>query len=366
MRITEPYTIFARRLKSGRKVYYYQFRDESGIRSAARSTGCDTMAKARRFCQRMYNEGAFGQDSSRLFGTFARDFFDKEKEFYRWKLANLQRISDSTLQSYARLLNCQVLPFFEKVPLTRINTALVKDWIIWCTDKWSAKTTNNAQSVLNIILKSAREKGLIRSLPTQNLSFRKVSKKKRDLLTVDEIRDIYNSTRWFDPADRKAFLLTAITGMRIGEVIALTPESVKTGYVDVRHSWHQKFGLGDTKTRMCRYVPTPEGLDLMDGSGKTWIFERSGKPVPAHTIYMTFRDICGDLGIDCRERGLTIHSLRNFFISYMQSKNIPEPKIRAVVGHADETMTDLYTYWRPDMFPEVYEIQAELYRRITR
>ena len=70
--------------------------------------------------------------------------------------------------------------------------------------------------------------------------------------------------------------------------------------------------------------------------------------------------------IDKKERGLTIHSLRGFFISHLREKNVPDAKIRAVVGHSDPTMTDVYTYWKPDMFPEVYEVQKELYEKITK
>ena len=52
------------------------------------------------------------------------------------------------------------------------------------------------------------------------------------------------------------------------------------------------------------------------------------------------------------------------FISYLESKNVSEPKIRAVVGHKDSSMTDLYTYWTPDMFPEIYAAQEEMIRSI--
>jgi len=43
MRVTEPYIIFPRELKSGKIVYYYHFRDENGRRSAAKSTGCTNL-----------------------------------------------------------------------------------------------------------------------------------------------------------------------------------------------------------------------------------------------------------------------------------------------------------------------------------
>ena len=110
----------------------------------------------------------------------------------------------------------------------------------------------------------------------------------------------------------------------------------------------------------------PNSSDLKKMSGKKWVFERNDKPIPAHTLYMTFRKILDDLEIDRKERGLTIHSLRNFYNSYLRSKNVPDSKIKAVIGHKDEDMTDWYTYWKPEMFPEVYQVQKELYENIVR
>lgn len=363
MRVTEPYTIFPRKLKNG-TVWYYQYRDDAGIRSVAHSTGCRTKAEALRLCRKMYNEGEFSNDRSTLFKTFASGFFDKDKSWYKWKVASLQKISETTLLSYVRLLEYQVMPFFADIKISRITTDTIKEWIIWMSGKWSPKTSNNAQSVLNIILKAAKEKRIISDVPSLGLSFRKLQKKNRILLTEEEVRQIYNSDRWFASEDRQIFLVAAITGMRIGEILGLRMEDLSDGCLNVRHSYNKQFGLGSTKTKICRYVPIPKGLSFFPGN--EYIFERNGKPVPHQTVYLTFRRICDSLGLDREERGLTIHSLRNFFISYLQKENVPEPKIRAVAGHAETTMTDLYTYWNPDMLKEVYEAQQKLYDFIVK
>lgn len=358
MYVTEPYTVYPRKLKKG-VVWYYQYRDEHGIRSSGRSTGCRNKTDALRVCRRMYNEGEFSRDGSILFRTFAQDFFSKDRPWYKWKIANLHRISENTLAVYVKMLNNQILPFFGEMRLCRISTDTIKEWIIWMSERWSPKTSNNAQSVLNIILKAALEKRYIKSVPSAGLSFRKLQKKRRILLTKEEVRQIYNSPLWSSSLDRTAFLLAAITGMRIGEVAGLQKSDVRDGFINVSHSYSSQYGLGPTKTRTSRYVPLPNGLSFC--MEKEFLFERGGKPVPPHSLYLTFCRICDKMGLDRKDRGLTIHSLRNFFISYLQEENVPEPKIRAIAGHADTTMTYLYTYWRPDMFPEVYAAQQKLY-----
>lgn len=361
MRVTEPYTIFPRKLKSGKIVWYYQYRDEYGRRSAAMSTGETTKSGAMRVCRKLYNSGSFG-GSALIFAKFTENFFDMNSSFWKWKVANGNEITQSTLTSYERILRCQLLPFFSEIKLTKINRNMVKEWVIWCSEKWSAKTVNNAQSVLNIILKGAFERGIISTVPSAGIQYRKITKKDRSLLTVEEISNIYKSDLWYKEAERNAFLLIAITGMRAGEACAISEKDVHDTWIDVRHSYSRRFGIGDTKTHMMRKVPVPYGFKFSFING--FAFERDGHPLPPHQIWANFCKVCDGIGIERVDRKLTVHSLRNFFISYLQQENVPKNKIMAVVGHSDATMTDWYTYWKPDMFPEVYTAQKKLYDAI--
>ena len=364
MRVTEPYTIFPRELQSGKVVYYYQFRDEEGRRSSAKSTGCTTLSSAKRFCQKLYNSGELTRITSYTFSVFVKDFFSKEGEWYKWKVVNNSKITDETIMSYNKFLNKQLMPYFENRKIDEITRADVKNWIIWASEKWSAKTVNNAQSVLNIILNQAVEKDIIKFNPALGLSFRKTEKKNRVLLTIEEIIKIYKSPLWRNEVLRKAFLLDCVTGMRISEIAGLRPCDIHENFIDVSHSYSRHFGLGDTKTKIKRYVPKPKDFNLK--SDEEWVFQLRGKPFNICCMHDNLVSICLSIGIKVKERGITTHTLRNFFISYLQSQNVPEPKIRAVVGHKDSTMTGLYTYWTPEMFPEVYKAQQELYDKITK
>lgn len=370
MRITEPYTLFLRTLPSGREVYYYQFRYEDGRRSPAYSTGTDKLSQAKRICQKLYNEGKFNRSNGVKFEAFAKDFFNDESPYLEWKKVSGSPLAPSTVASYRKLLNMQVLPYFGKMEIKKINTDMIKKWILWLNENWSAKTGNNAQSVLNIILRSAKEQRIINEIPSLDISFRKIEKKKRVLLTVEELQQIYLYGDWRWESARRAFLLCAVTGMRIGEVVGLQSFEVGEDRLNVEHSLHPQFGLGPTKTRVCRYVPIPPVMKLKESCGSKWAFQKpdSEEPVLASYIYKRLMAILEDMGIDHKSRGITVHSLRNMFISYMRGSTFGaeiDLKIKAVVGHADESMTDWYTYWTPEMFPEIYEVQEKLYRTIT-
>lgn len=366
MRVTEPYIIFPRTLKSGKIVFYYQVRFSDGRRSSALSTGETSLSKAKRKIQKLYNDGLLCRDSASVnFKSFAVHFFDKESEYYTFQATTGKPIKDSSLHSYVKLLNNQLMPFFETYELKNITKSTIKNWIIWANQYWSSKTINNAHGVLNILFESALDKELISRNPLSNLRFCPVEKKERNLLTVDELKQIYNYT-WSSEVQRQMFFMALLTGMRIGEISALKKDDVHTDFIDVKHTYSDKFGLGSTKTGENRKVPV---IDVFTSESKTeWFFEgmTPDKPMLSHAVYNAFTRICDKIGIDRKQRGLTIHSLRNFFISYLQQNNVSESKIKAVVGHKDKSnMTEHYTYWTPDMFPEIYEIQEKLYKEIT-
>lgn len=365
MRVTEPYTIFPRKLASGKTVYYYQYRDQYGRRSTAKSTGCTSLPQAKRYCQKLFNSGGFSDTSNVSFETFTKNFFDEESDFCKWRNAlKGENIKPTTLKRYKTSLNYQLLPFFSAMKLTAITTATVKDWVVWATNLWTAKTVNNAQGTLNLIFIQAIEKGIINTNPLDRITYRKIDKKKRELLTVEELNQLYHC-KWHSETQRKMFLLCCVTGMRVGEVCALQKNDIQEGYIFVTKTLTENFGLGSTKTGLNRIVPIPFELLEEIKTTNTWVFSKNSEPIKPHCIYNSFVRRCEKLNIDIKSRNVTLHTLRNFFISYCTSENVPQLKIKAVVGHADENITEHYTYYNKDMLKEVIEVQQKLYNRIV-
>lgn len=366
MRATEPYTIFQRTLLSGKKVYYFQYRDSNGHRSVPKSTGCTTLSSARRYCQQLYNNNLFTTSNNSItFKSFSNDFFSENSEFRQWKKANGRDLKPETVARYTSSLNKHILPYFADIKLKDITTDICKKWIIWASSQWTPHAVNNDQGVLNIILESAVDKELINKNPLRKLGMRKTEKKHRELLTIDELSALY-STSWPQEIEKKAFLLASITGMRIGEVIALQKTDISNNVINVTKDISDKFGLQNSnKTNLKRKVPIPTNF-LFPESNSIWVFDCNGSPIKAHSIYNAFTRRCDKLLIDRKARGIDIHSLRDFFVTYLRNNGIQDAKIRAIVGHADKTMTDVYTHWDISMFSDVCKIQQELYNLITR
>ncbi|OQY31022.1 MAG: hypothetical protein B6241_14955 [Spirochaetaceae bacterium 4572_59] len=57
MKYREPFTVFSRKLKSAKRVWYYQTYDQKGHRTSALSTGQLTKSAARAICRTLEKEG---------------------------------------------------------------------------------------------------------------------------------------------------------------------------------------------------------------------------------------------------------------------------------------------------------------------
>lgn len=373
--IRKPFTIFLKTLSSGEKIYFYQYRKKNGNRSTPVSTGKTSKSEAMEYVTNLFLSGLITSGNGNFkkpsvsFKDFSKDFFEKDSEYMRWKNISGHPLAPETVMSYKKFLRNQLLPFWNEWAINDITPADVKRWILWMMRKWSSKTSNNAQSVFNIIMKSAKENRLIDDIPSEGLTFRKCLRKNRVLLSVSELNAIYHSDKWVCESYRRFFLLAAVTGMRTGEIMGLLRSEVFDNYLNVIHSYSPHFGLGPTKTRVNRYVPIPPEMELKKHCGRKYAFEdKNHRVIKKGRVYENFCRICDDLNIDRESRFITMHTLRNAFISFMRSSRygaVIDLKIKAVVGHNDGSMTDWYTYWTPESMAEIYELQKELYLKIT-
>lgn len=121
-------------------------------------------------------------------------------------------------------------------------------------------------------------------------------------------------------------LTAAHTGMRLGEILGLTPAAIKKGELEVKHSWNE-FGLGDTKTHESRQVPIPKEVEdnlkalvakRTDPGAWDLVFayREDGAPLSDKRIGARLYDALKKVGITETERdrrNITFHSWRPFF-----------------------------------------------------
>ena len=138
MHVHEPFTVFPRKLGSGRVVWYYRAYDSKRPenRTPARSTGATTKTAARAYCRELEKRGELiaepGATRALLatFGDFAHDFWTWGKSPYiearlRFSDPHRPRLSRRHADDMASTLRQHIVPVFRTLYFPRRT---VKIW----------------------------------------------------------------------------------------------------------------------------------------------------------------------------------------------------------------------------------------------
>ena len=223
--------------------------------------------------------------------------------------------------------------------------------------------------------------------PTKNLAPIDVTAEKaRGIMTVSEIKIMlkYLSTN----KNVHAYLatsLSAATGMRLGEILALKAAAIekvndKDSLITISESFSKRSGYKEPKGKRNRQVSIPNQMaeallalaahSVFKNGLVFWSYSSSTRPISASYISKGFneamayaiekeQDCIGDT-VDIinkkgqpktvskgesirRERNVVFHSLRHFCVSQLRGR-VDDTMLRMAIGHESEQMSDLYTH----------------------
>ena len=395
MRIKNDFSLYQRKVPSGKTVFYYQCYDERGRRLCGHSTGETTRTRAMKKCIDLIREGKFlpeKQIAIPTFAEYAKDFWDWEKSAYLKSRRGRRDITQSYAAKNQNFMENQILPFFGTVPLDQITGHEVDTWLVSFTERkrsrankrmtgtagettgYSPVYANNVLTVLNIMLGEAVKRKIIKENPCANIQKLKVEKRKKAILTPEELLKLFPEnweTVWESEIICKVNKIAACTGMRIGEVLGLRGECVFPEYIQVAGQFHEKWGYGKTKGKEERGIPiAPLVFDelrpYMELNETGYLFSDNGgaTPVKRINVYGGLMKALARIGIDrneARRRGLNLHAWRHFFNTTLLDNNVLEAKVQAVIGHKTPKETDRYTDFDTTRFAEVQNVQTTLF-----
>lgn len=375
MRYRELFTVFPRKLKSGRKVYYYQTYDAEGKRTPGRSTGALRARDARMYCMKLYRAGLLGVNEKRTptMAEYSQGWWDMSTcEYVRSRMTR-RKISRSYVRIARSVLERDILPVFGKRQLSAITTADVDKWVVSNVERGRAgRTVNRMLMILKIMLDRAVRKGHIEHNPCAGVQRAAVAKRRVEILSATEVRRVFDPSTaealWRDEMHCTLNMLAATTGMRIGEILGLKGSCIRgDSYLEVSGQYNAFHEYTETKTHESRYVTVPEmvvrGLErLKELNGEGYLFSTDGgsTPMSRSSVWRHFQGALAGIGIDRNEqrrRNLTFHKWRHFFNTTLRMGNVADSKVRRLTGHKSEAMTELYTHFDPREFAEVRRIQ---------
>lgn len=335
--------------------YYYWTYDRFG-RRIYRSTGQRTRAQAMKVALARWQEGSLIEQPKpeyHRFGDYAGNFWDWDTcPVIQERIRRGGHYSRENASSNAKETAKHIIPYFKDQLIESITTKQISDWILRLPEEHhlARKTCNNVLTVFRQILDAAVADGLIDRNPAKAVKpLIKDYTKPRGCYSREQVKAIF-ADDWEPLHVRIMCRIAAFTGMRLGEVQALTRNQVRDGYLMVDASWAKKEGRKTTKSGYRRVVPLdPETMglirDILPPGWEDLLFTYDGvNPISGTTVrtYLTKR--MEELGIDWKGEALLFHSFRHFFNTRLVAAGVKGEITRAVIGHESQDMTEHYLH----------------------
>lgn len=350
-----------RRSSSG---YWYYWTIVNG-KLIQKSTKEKTKSRAMKVLYSILDEGIEQKQKTILVGDFAKGIFDYETgPIVKRKLLRGYSYSRAYARNNQSYVDRYVVDSFGTTPIDQITPNDVEWWLLNIPTKYKVgnKTANSVLGAFRAVLDEARMQGIITSNPAAAVKplSKKSGSKRRGCFTIDQVHRIFEA-RWENMHAYAACILAATAGLRMGEIRALTVEQVHKDYIVVDANWSDEEGRKCTKSGYARIVPIPPDVykvfkEIMPPKGL--IFTLNGKvPVDDRFISNPLYERLQQLGIDRDTLNLSFHSFRHYCNTRLVAAGIQGEKIRAVLGHESEEMTEHYMHLTSNDMSELRDIQ---------
>jgi integrase len=416
MKISSPFFV-SKKTKDNKSVWYAHFPDPDDsqkrkvrsvevLRSQLGSTDTSPIrrkAEAIRITQQALNAGLiqFDQKKDPLVTDYIEAYwdFDNSDVIRRKNLKKANSISRGYAMNIRGTFIKNASPLFpNNLRLSKLKTSHIEKIMNQLIDEGelSLSTIARVKQSIEVPLKEAYRIGLIRENPMLRVEPIPTDRKERGILTETELHKLIEMMRMgieqgtFNNDVYLACVLSALTGMRQGEIRSLHTENIKildesNGVITVKESYSAYEGRKVPKGKRERLVPAPTWIceELYDhaemnpyGSSMVfWSKISTDSPISSSYIRKELYQYLWDLleeEAGClkqmiqdgdkvdkdgkpvmirkgeeirRQRNIDFHSFRHYFVTWMRSSGLlTDGQLRGVVGHQDSATTDNYTH----------------------
>lgn len=211
---------------------------------------------------------------------------------------------------------------------------------------------------MNIILKYAYKKNYTTQPPAHRLdiSWKKDTNKSTEnkFLEDDELEAVLKEARKHNERYADIFELQYLTGMRMGEALALQPKNIKHEgkhyyiqvngtliYASLKIADYYKQSTPKTESSVREVLLPDRAVEIVKKWSKSkkpsdFLFSINGRLFNPPTLNRLLKTIKSDLNL---HKKLTTHTFRHTNISKLAEMGVPLYIIQERVGHADERIT---------------------------
>lgn len=268
------------------------------------------------------------------------------QEYFIFWLENFKKdnVRESTYKSYLGIYNV-VSKAFGNVKLDNLSHAYLQERIDNLTENTSHGYAIKIIRLVKACLKEAQYDGYIKKDVYSRLKAHGISKKKSaNYLSASEyetLRDyLYRHT---DNRVNVAILVALETGMRIGEVLALTSNDISVPLQTIRINKSYSSSVHEitapktaSSNRTIKITAELAKAIAPDGNSKDRLFNYVNA-----TIRKRLKELIDELHL----HSITIHGLRHSHASYLIYQGVTINYVSARLGHADTSITQqIYTH----------------------
>ncbi|WP_449189523.1 tyrosine-type recombinase/integrase [Treponema lecithinolyticum] len=273
---------------------------------------------------------------------YASEFWDYERSlFVSQRLKSGHAIGKSYCKKMQYITHRYVYPVIGGTELSNITIKIVDDFLLGLSDNRTYATISDVRKSICAPLRFAHRQGLLQQDISSGIIKFAVSSKPRGILTPKEVKALFK-LRWDNPKVYTANLLASKTGMRIGEILALTKNDIKKDCIIVNKSYSLIDGLKGTKTGRERTVPISSNMCkkllglVTDKSMYLFAGKTNDKPLNKKTVANGLYTALSKIGIERAERkrrNIVLHSWRHYVATYLAQRTDMHTAMM-ILGHS--------------------------------
>lgn len=336
--------------KDGKSYYaYFYYTDWAGTLKRKKKTGFSKKKDAQNYEKNFCNSMEATTDIT--FNNLVNAYMDDCKI----------RLKATTCQTKENIISTKLLPYFGKTPIKDITTLMVRKWqneMLSSTQNYAQTYLKSVNSQLSAIFNySVKYYGLTKNPVALTESIGRKESGRLDFWTLQEFNKFYEIAKE-DPTDKLLFLLLFFSGMRLGELLALSQRKfafttnnvfgvkIDKTYVRLKGVDYLQYPKTDSSIR---FVALPKFLisEIEYYISLIYGYEPNDRifPFTPHNVRSRFYRLIEKTGL----KKIRVHDLRHSHASLLINLGYTTKLISERLGHKNEIeTTKIYIHLYPN------------------